>query len=180
MLKLQRIHTADKELYNFMEELMKLSFPPEEYRDLEQLREYADTKDNFYCNVILEDNTPVGFFNYWDFDTFYYGEHFAIAPQMRNGGRGKVVLQHLCDTLQRPFVLEVEMPDEPMAIRRIGFYERQGFTLWPNDYRQPPYKQGDSFLPMRLMSYGDLDNVRDYERVKSLIHREVYGVQDGH
>ena len=38
MLKLQRIHTADKELYNFMEELMKLSFPPEEYRDLKQLR----------------------------------------------------------------------------------------------------------------------------------------------
>ena len=30
---------------------------------------------------------------------------------------------------------------------------------------------------MHLMSYGDLDNKRDYERVKSLIHHEVYGVQ---
>ncbi len=177
MIKLQQITTADVELYNNAEELMTESFPENEYRPLAQLREYTDNKKNFFFNVIFNDNTPIGFITYWDFDTFYYAEHFAISPLQRNGGYGQKTLEALCQQLKRPIVLEVEMPDNEMAKRRIGFYQRHGFTLWTQSYQQPPYKPGDSFLPMFLMAYGELDCDKDFETVKARIHKEVYGVK---
>lgn len=177
MLRLQRITTSDTELYNYVEKLLVASFPDNEYRPLKQWREYTDGKKHFYNNVIFNDNTPIGVITYWDFGTFYYAEHFAIAPQQRNGGFGKKALNQLCQTLKLPIVLEVEMPDNEMAQRRIGFYQRQGFTLWSYPYKQPPYKQGDDFLPMYLMVYGDLQCEKDVELVKECIYREVYGIE---
>ena len=143
MIRLQPISTSDLQHYKFMEELLIDSFPPEEYRQLEQLREYTDRTGNFHNNIIFDDDLPVGFITYWDFDSFYYVEHFATNPALRNGGYGKRTLEYLCNYLKRPIVLEVERPVEEMAKRRISFYQRQGFTLWEKDYCQPPYKPGD-------------------------------------
>ena len=42
MIKLQPISTSDLQHYKFMEELLVDAFPPEEYRQLEELREYTD------------------------------------------------------------------------------------------------------------------------------------------
>ena len=174
MITLQRITTADRELYAFLEGLMTRSFPSDEYRDLDELRDFTDHRPHFYNNIVLNDGTPIGLLSYWDFDDFYYAEHFAIDPTQRNGGYGKAVLQHLCQLLDKPIVLEVEEPDEEMARRRIGFYQRNGFVLWDNEYRQRPYKPGDPCLPMRLMVYGPLDSRKDYNRVVRRIYRDVY------
>lgn len=179
MLTLQRIHTADRPLYDFAEQLMTLSFPPEEYRALDQLRLYADTKPAFHYNVILDDKTPVGLFTYWDFGDFCYGEHFAIDPDRRNGGYGRRALEEVTSRIHpRPLVLEVEMPDNETARRRIRFYQRQGFVLWDSKpYRQPPYRPGYDSLPMLLMAYGDLNPDEAYEAVRARIYREVYGAE---
>lgn len=174
MIQFQRITTADTALYNFMEQLMTTAFPPEEYRDLQELRHYTDTKTAFYNNIILQDGEAVGFLTYWDFGRFYYAEHFAIDPARRNGGLGQQVLEHLKQLLQRPIVLEVEMPEEEMARRRIGFYSRQGFKLWETPYQQPPYKPGFDYLPMLIMASGDLQPDRDFEEVKQKLYQEVY------
>ena len=148
MIKFQRITTTDAALYKYMEQLMTASFPSEEYRPLEELRNYTDSKP-----------------------------HFAIDPSQRNGGHGKNVLNQLCHQLKKPIILEVEMPEEEMAIRRINFYKRQGFTLWEKPYMQPPYKSGDDYLPMLLMAYGDLECDKDFEQVKKCIYREVYNTK---
>lgn len=177
MIRLQRITTADTALYNFMENLMTASFPPEEYRSLDELRRYTDSKNHFHNNVIFHNDTPVGLITYWDFKHFYYVEHFAIDPNQRNGGHGKNVLNHLCQLLEHPIILEVEEPTEEMAQRRINFYQRHGFTLWEKPYQQPPYKSGDGFLPMLLMAYGDLKCEKDFDAVKEDIYREVYNVK---
>lgn len=176
MIKLQRITTQDVSLYTYMEQLMTTSFPSEEYRPLEELRHYTDNKPHFYCNIILHHDIPVGFITYWNFGHFYYVEHFAIDPSQRNGGHGKNVLNHLCQQINKPIVLEVEMPEEEIAVRRINFYKRQGFDLWEKAYMQPPYKAGDDYLPMLLMAYGNLKCEQDFEQVKDRIHQEVYNV----
>lgn len=176
MIKLQRITTQDVSLYTYMEQLMTTSFPSEEYRPLEELRHYTDNKPHFYCNIILHHDIPVGFITYWNFGHFYYVEHFAIDPSQRNGGHGKNVLNHLCQQINKPIVLEVEMPEEEIAVRRINFYKRQGFDLWEKPYMQPPYKAGDDYLPMLLMAYGNLKCEQDFEQVKDRIHQEVYNV----
>ena len=163
MIKLQPISTSDLQHYKFMEELLVDAFPPEEYRQLEELREYTDRTGNFHNNIIFDDDLPIGFITYWDFDRFYYVEHFATNPALRNGGYGKRTLEYLCNHLQLPIVLEVERPVEEM---------------WKNDYYQPPYKPGDDFLPMYLMVYGDLNPEKDYEDIRHKLHTVVYGVKE--
>ena len=174
MILFKRIYTKDESLYMFMEDLMKASFPVEEYRDLNELRSYTDNKKHFYNNVILDGDNPIGIITFWDFDDFYYVEHFAIDSNLRNGGYGKKVMNALSRNIEKPIVLEVERPIEEMAERRINFYKRQGFNLWENDYHQPPYRKGDDFLPMNLMVYGHLSVEKDYEQVKNKIHKEIY------
>lgn len=178
MIRLQPIHTSDVQLYRFMENLLIDSFPPEEYRELQALRTYTDHTANFYNNVVFDDDLPVGLITYWDFGRFCYVEHFAINPTLRNGGYGKKTLEHVCRQLNRPVVLEVEMPREEMAKRRIRFYQRQGFTLWEKAYQQPPYRPGDGFLPMYLMAFGNLTCEQDFETVRNKIYTEVYHVSE--
>ena len=67
MIRLQPISTSDLQHYKFMEELLVDSFPPEEYRQLEQLREFTDRTGNFHNNIIFDDDLPIGFITYWDF-----------------------------------------------------------------------------------------------------------------
>ncbi len=178
MLTLQRITDTNTTAYRFMEALLQQAFPVEEHRDLKEQRLYTENQEKFYNQLVLEADQPIGFFTYWDFDTFYYAEHFAISPTLRNGGYGKQVLNLICHTLKRPIVLEVEIPEDEMAKRRINFYQRNGFVLWENEYQQPPYRRGDNFLPMKLMVYGKLDSHKDYDRIKKYIYTEVYHVTE--
>ena len=173
-MKLQRITTQNQELYQFMENLMIQSFPIEEYRDLTELKDFTDHRNQFHCNIIWENDKAIGLLNYWDFDTFYYIEHFAIDESYRNGGIGKRALEYLCKELNGPIILEVEHPDNEIAQRRIRFYERQGFTLWDKPYLQPPYKKGEDFLPLLIMAYGNLAAEEAYKEVKDKLYREVY------
>lgn len=174
MIVIERINTGNTALYEFMENLLVKSFPQEEYRELSVLREYTDSIPTFYNNIIFNDREPVGFITYWHLEDFYYVEHFAIDPNQRNGGYGRQLLDFLSQKLGKPIVLEVELPTEEMAQRRINFYKRQGYVLWENDYFQPPYRPGFDILPMSLMVQGNLDSAKDFERVKAKIHRTVY------
>lgn len=177
MIRFQRITTADTAPYAFMEKLLQTSFPAEEYRDLQALRNYTDNNPLFSNHVIWDDETMIGLITWWDFDTFCYAEHLAIDPSLRNGGYGSRTIRLLTETVKKPLILEVEMPDTDEARRRIGFYQRQGFRLWDEvSYLQPPYRPGDSFLPMYLMGYGEI-GPKDADRVKDRIYREVYGQQ---
>ena len=174
MIEIRSITTADTVLYQYMEELLQSSFPKEEYRELDELRNYTDHKQKFVNNIIIDDNIPVGLLTYWDMGDFLYLEHFAIEPTKRSVGYGKKTMELFCSCNNKAIVLEVEKPEEEMAIRRIGFYERLGYALWDNEYEQPPYRKGEDFLPMNIMAYGNIDKGKDFEKVKEIIYKEVY------
>ena len=177
MIEIKRISTQDGTEYAYVEHLMETAFPQEERRDTFQQREYSDHHPLFCSNILLENGKPIGMISYWKMDEFFYIEHLAIDPDLRNGGYGSRVLERTKELLQAPIVLEVELPEEEMSKRRIGFYQRQGFTLHEKPYVQPPYRKGDSGLPMHLMSYGDIDMESHFEFVRDTIHKEVYGVE---
>lgn len=176
MIKIIPITTANQALYEYMERLLTASFPENEYRTLSQLRKLTDADNAFVNQIVQDDNQLIGLLTAWDFGDFIYLEHFATDPTQRNKGYGKRILETWCSQTSKPLVLEVEEPIEEMAKRRIGFYQRNGFTLWEKPYQQPPYKSGDSYLPMRLMVRGNLNCEQDYERIKNKIYQEVYGV----
>lgn len=175
MIEIKQVKTDDEANYTFVEALLHTAFPREERRDSVQQRDYSDNNPLFFNNIILEADKPIGMISYWKLEGFFYIEHFAIDPNLRNGGYGKLVLEAIKEKLQSPIVLEVEEPTDEMSTRRIHFYQRLGFILHENPYMQPPYRKGDSGLPMHLMSYGNIDMTKDFEKVKNSIYKEVYG-----
>lgn len=175
MLELKRINSLH-EHYPFMEELMQTAFPSQERRDTELQRTYTDNQSRFHNNVLLDNGTPIGLLTYWDFDTFLYIEHFAISSERRNKGYGQQALATLKAKQEGMIVLEVEEPIDEITRRRVIFYQRQGFILQNYPYEQPPYRDGDEWFPMKIMSFQTEDFTEDtFLQVKSTIYQEVYG-----
>ncbi len=174
MIALKRIISSDSPEYQYMESTLTSSFPSDEYRLLDELRNYTSHKSHFYNNIILEENNPIGFITYWTLNQFYYIEHFAIDSTRRNAGYGKRVIQHTINLFQCPIVLEVEIPKDTIAQRRISFYKQQGFILWKNTYTQPAYHSESKSIPMMLMAYGELNAKTDFKRIKEQLYKEIY------
>lgn len=119
-----------------------------------------------------------GFVSVWNFRNFVYVEHFAVFPSLRGEGWGAKAMQALLDRFAGlPVILEVEPPQDEWAVRRIGFYERQGFTCLKRPYMQPPYRPGDSSFPLLLMSTRPDWLEMHFPEVCHILHREVYGVE---
>lgn len=152
------------------------SFPKEERRDFFLVRRLLEEDRRFKMYALLLDGSYVGFITGWQFEGFVYVEHFAIDEFARNGGIGAKAMTSFLALHDDPVVLEVEMPIGEISKRRIGFYERLGFVLDHHVYFQPPYRKGELFLEMRLMTHGELDMGLSFERVKTVIHQNVYGV----
>lgn len=176
MIRFLPIKTSDSG-YGFIENLLHESFPSEERRDDNMQRNYTDHNSLFTAYLIMDDDIKIGLITLWKLDSFYYVEHLATSPNVRNKGYGKLILQSLLnDFSDLKIVLEVELPQDEYSKRRIGFYERNGFRLCHKPYMQPPYRKGGSSIPMYLM-FSSVDNIDDvFDSIKSEIHREVYSV----
>lgn len=140
-----------------VEQLYESAFPADERRDFSDFVALLAT-DNTPFAVIgaFDGDTLLAFLSYWQLDCkVVYGEHFAVIPQMRGQGLGRTMLTHFLDNVSSDMVLEVEPPIEPIAVRRVKFYETLGFKFHGDfSYTQPPYGPGKSELPMKLMTHG--------------------------
>lgn len=174
MIRIERIINWKHPHYTYGENVLKDSFPTNEYRNLDELREYINNNNQFHFNLILDDNTPIGIISYWLLDEYCYVEHFAIEQDKRNSGYGKCVLSELKQLIQECIVLEVEMPEDEITRRRIKFYERAGFTLYNKPYFQPAYRKEDKPLPMLIMVYGKEISDEEFITIRDNIYKEVY------
>ena len=66
---------------------------------------------------------------------------------------------------------------DPIAMNRIKFYQQSGFELHELEYEQPPYHLNDEWLPMKLMTFGNINMKNNYKTIKQTIYREVYEVK---
>lgn len=157
--------------------LYESAFPAEERRPTAAWTQLVEQSRQFRVMAYAAADRLTGFISYWDFNDFVYVEHFAVSTQERNRGWGAQIFKLLQKEIGwRPVVLEVETPDTPMAARRIGFYERLGLVLSNVPYMQPPYRKGDDWFPLLLMSTDNAFLSANATRVKREIHTKVYGV----
>lgn len=177
--KLELIPITDKTnpLLEEIEKTYNESFPPEERREFFLVKELIENQGLFSMLAIVKNNNYVGFFTIWHFADFSYGEHFALNSSARNGGIGGEAFKMVLERTTHPFILEVELPNDEMSTRRIGFYQRLGLELDSHTYYQPPYRKGEEGLEMRLMKYGNIDLDKDFDKVKSIIYRYVYNAE---
>lgn len=178
MIEFEKIKGSSDPLFTKMFELYRSAFPPSERRELGVLGHILDTEKRFVADALMKAGNFVGFFTYWTFGRFVYAEHFAVDPTLRGQNLGSETIQAFLRANELPVVLEVEMPDEPDAIRRIHFYERNGLKVVQQPYAQPYYDGSGRMLPMLLMT-NDLHFVNTHFRlVKQTLYQEVYGVQE--
>ena len=162
---LQRINETNfPEIYR----VMQASFSDDEYRPYdEQLALFEEPEYRIYY-------MPAGFLAVWEFESFIYIEHFAVDPALRNSGTGSAMLQELVKQYQKPICLEVELPEDELTRRRIGFYERNGFVFNEYPYIQPPISKGKSPVPLRIMTYGSAITQDTFEEMKRVLYQRVY------
>lgn len=176
MIEIQAINRSDDEQQAFVQQVLKQCFPFEEYRDFEEFKDVIRHKKEFICNIVMKDEDPIGIFNYWNLPHFIFIEHFAILPENRDKSLGLQTMNLFLEQAQLPIILEVEPPETEIQKRRIAFYERLGFHLWTSEYVQPPYRSDFEGIPMQLMCYGKLSEIKKYKHVRTQIYKSVYRV----
>ena len=125
-MNIERMQPAD---FDAVYRLLTQSFPATERRGAAGQR--ALFSDSAYRVDILRapDGGVQALIASWDFDDFVFLEHFAVDPACRSGGIGGQMLDAMLARCGKRACLEAELPETELAARRIGFYERHGFTV---------------------------------------------------
>lgn len=177
MMNKQKLNISSQEEVRFVKDLYIKSFPVAERRPFDDVIDLFEENAFFTVDILIDENKYIGFLTYWKFNNFIYAEHFAIDSTLRNTGYGKHAMQLLLGEIVLPVILEVELPTTIIADRRIGFYQRIGFKYWEHiQYQQPSYHSDGQGIPMKLMTFGNIDLDKDLVSIKSKIYKEVYGV----
>lgn len=166
------------EEFDIIFSIMEEAFPPIERRS------YVDQKallelDHYHLHTLEDKGVIMAFISVWEFDTFIFVEHLAIANMYRNRGLGASLLKDIIRYYQKTVILEVELPETSIAQRRIGFYQRLGFLtneIFP--YEQPPLQQGFEYYPLWLMSYPHQLNMMEFQSIKKQLYQDVYDIKD--
>lgn len=174
-MEIRKLNVDNSKELSFIENLYIESFPLSERRPVEKMIDFYKGEKPFIIAITMEDDQIVGFLTYWDLDLFIFAEHFAISPEFRNGGYGRKVMDLFIKDMPKPIILEVELPTTILSERRIGFYQRIGFKLWENvQYQQPAYLKDGIAIPMKLMTYGNINIEKDLIEIRSKIYKVVY------
>lgn len=147
---MELVRIADED-FDWVFAEMEKNFVKEERRDREAARALlAEPRYAFYH--VVDGGEKVGFVTLWILRDRVFVEHFVTYGAYRNRGVGRRVLALLAERYG-DLVLEAEHPDTEMAARRLGFYGRCGFHKNDLPYIQPPYRAGESGVPLILLSY---------------------------
>ncbi len=157
-------------------DIMEKSFPEDEYRSYdEQKMLFSKSEYDIYV-VDGDDSTLKAFVAVWGFDDFAFIEHLAVNPACRNAGIGASILAAVKEKTGKRICLEVELPENDIARRRIGFYTRNGFSLNEYNYIQPPMSAGKNPVPLFIMTTDGAVEERRFEYIKDKLYEKVYNV----
>ncbi len=151
MLVLERITDVKATVLSKLVELYTEAFPAEERREISQLRELIEHESDMFFNAVYWEGELAGLFVYWNMGSFYYLEHLAVLAEKRNRKIGQHILDWVKEHLTGIRLLEVEPAETEMAVRRIHYYERNGYHVLDKHYRQPSYVKGGAEFPLWVM-----------------------------
>lgn len=157
--------------------IIEKSFPLNEYRTYQKQKElFNNPKYRVYLSFDSNDEELNGFVAIWDFNNFTFVEHLAVLPNYRNQGTGTKILNELKNKISKQLCLEVELPNTPLAKRRVEFYKRNGFYVNNYTYAQPPYLKDAGEIPMLLMTNQAPINTDQFNHFKVTLYKEVYNI----
>ncbi len=157
--------------------LIEISFPEDEYRTYDEQKALLDNPA-YEIYTYSDDDTIKAFISVWKFDSFVFIEHFAVNPTYRNNGIGSEFLKEAVRISGKMVCLEVELPDNETACRRIEFYKRNNFFLNEYPYVQPPISAGRNPVPLSIMTSGQPVSDTEFKKIKEILYSRVYKVKE--
>lgn len=176
MVQIKEIDPISNFISQNVLEIYNNAFPPEERRNSDDLNHFWQAHERLSFNLIGDENRELGFLFHWDFDSFLFVEHFAVSSIERGNGIGRAAFSQWLSLQNKPIVLEVEPPTNDISIRRVRFYQSFGFNYFPQHYIQPPYQSGYAPVELRLMYKGEPSIIDDFEKIRTILHKEVYDI----
>ena len=170
----ERITSTKHPLYEKALQLYHISFPWHEQRESASQDEILRNKA-YHFDLVCDGETFVGEILYWEIADFLYIEHFCILPEMRSRRYGQKVLGML---QEKPLILEIDLPQDEISMRRKGFYQRCGFTANPFPHVHPPYHKDTKEHELVVMSSPRQLTQSEYDTfrrgLESMVMRDVY------
>lgn len=162
-----------------MYDLMRECFPPEERRIYQRHQMLYDSGCFEVYGKKDNDGKVVAAMSVWKLDNVRYVEHLAVKSDLRGQGIGRELVKWVFEKENAPFVLEVELPENETAKKRIQFYEKLGMYYNEYPYLQPPFREGGGIIPLRFMTYPQKIDKKTYEIYKKMIHERIYFYFEG-
>lgn len=154
--------------------IMKESFPEDEFRAyIDQKNILKDTRYKLISEDDLNGNI-LGFLTFWELKLFNFVEHIAVKPNLRGKGLGSNLIRKYLDQSNGLTVLEVELPNDKIKVRRIKFYENLGFKLNLYFYNQPSFIKGNEDVPMYIMSFPNYLNLDEFIYIRKDLNKYIY------
>ena len=170
-MEFEKLKSEDiKSMYH----LMQQAFPAE------QMREYKNHQllyDKGYFEAFgkkYECGSVIAVISIWKLEEIRYIEHLVVKQELRGKGIGEKLVQFAFQKEKAPFLLEVELPENDIAKRRIDFYKRLGMYYNDYEYFQPPWKKEYGMLPLRFMTYPKKIDEKTFQKYKNMLYQNVY------
>ena len=174
MVELTKLTDWKNEEFEPLWNLYVYSFPVEERRDKEQLKDMIVNEKRMSFNKVEYDGKLAGLFIYWKLDGFVYMEHLAIFPEMRNARIGGQVLDLAGEKFEGMRVFEVEPPVDEITTRRVAFYRRHNYDVVDKTYYQPSYRPKGEGCPLWIMSNREDAGLQNkLEQLKDVVYHRT-------
>ena len=146
-----KIDPTDTSRWNLVWELYETSFPTAEKRKAEDhIRAISNPK--FHPISAWEGVQLIGLLFFWEWDDYRYVEYLAVNPELRGRSYGSQLLRYLVDG-GHTTILEIDPLSNELSVRRLQFYERNGFTLTPYRFDHLPYRLETQTQELLILSY---------------------------
>ena len=164
-LQIERLERLPEQATARVREIYEEAFPVRQRVPFSELQDAAGGGEEIAL-VGLEAGRAAGlaFLSRLDSAGCLFVEYFAVASDLRGGGRGQALWRAVSEELSaaegpRPIVLEVEDPAEPQIdeleaaqrARRVRFWEHVGARMLPVDGYVVPNVGATGTEPLRLM-----------------------------
>ncbi|MBQ0088093.1 MAG: GNAT family N-acetyltransferase [Prevotellaceae bacterium] len=168
-------HSTDPLLKDVLS-LYESAFPKDERTSNEQFLAMIDKCPEMSFYAISEHGELDGMAVIWDLGICRYLLYLAVKEDKRNGGLGTEALRQLLQQSSLPIIGEVEYPESnPMASRRIGFYQRNGFHIESEDPKILNSSHHYDTCHLMLISSQPLKNIDECQRrVVDVVYKNMH------
>ncbi|EKT55562.1 GNAT family N-acetyltransferase [Providencia sneebia] len=171
MLTIKKLTSEDSFELDKVNYLYDMAFPAFEKRS-HSGRQTILKHANFHLYYFSNNDVFVGFVGGWQFDDFFYIEHFAISSELRGQGYGQKALMLLCQKVTN-IILEIEPVVDEITQKRLRFYSHCGFKENSFQHVHPNYHSEYQPHELEILSFPSSISEDSYQQFNDKLTKVV-------